>query len=56
MSRILILRDSRERAQEKPKDSGREWCYLDPDLLPGLDPNTPRWGYCAPVVDYEAAC
>ena len=33
------------------EDSGREWCYLDPQLLKG--PKVP-WGYCAPVVDYDA--
>lgn len=30
------------------KDSGREWCYLDPGQCDG------NWGYCTPVVDYDA--
>ncbi|CAK9091910.1 unnamed protein product [Durusdinium trenchii] len=32
--------------------SGREWCYLDPQLQ--QDFGSPSWGYCAPVVDYDA--
>lgn len=31
--------------------SGREWCYLDPQLQ--QDFGSPSWGYCAPVVDYD---
>ncbi|CAJ1427530.1 unnamed protein product, partial [Effrenium voratum] len=30
------------------QDSGREWCYLDPGQCDG------NWGYCTPVVDYDA--
>ncbi|CAL1172210.1 unnamed protein product [Cladocopium goreaui] len=36
-------------------DSGREWCYLDPQLQDlQVGDGTPSWGYCARVVDYDA--
>merc|ERR1712013_790435 len=30
-------------------ESGRSWCYVEPQLL-GDDP---AWNYCAPVVNYD---
>lgn len=32
--------------------SGEAWCYVEPELL--ANPKAPKWGYCAPVVDYQA--
>eukprot|EP00747_Dinoflagellata_sp_TGD_P164388 gnl/TRDRNA2_/TRDRNA2_184266_c0_seq1.p1 gnl/TRDRNA2_/TRDRNA2_184266_c0~~gnl/TRDRNA2_/TRDRNA2_184266_c0_seq1.p1 ORF type:complete len:190 (-),score=28.23 gnl/TRDRNA2_/TRDRNA2_184266_c0_seq1:71-601(-) len=35
-------------------EGGREWCYLDSDLLQDLPPGAKRWGYCAPPLDLDA--
>merc|ERR1712176_608667 len=32
-------------------ESGRPWCYVEPQLLDG---SSPPWNYCAPVVSYDA--
>merc|ERR1711920_864118 len=32
-------------------ESGRPWCYVEPQLL---DDSSPPWNYCAPVVSYDA--
>lgn len=34
-------------------DSGREWCYLEPQVLAGLPRGVRPWGYCAKEVDYD---
>mmetsp|Transcript_66174 Transcript_66174/g.183218 ORF Transcript_66174/g.183218 Transcript_66174/m.183218 type:complete len:146 (-) Transcript_66174:104-541(-) len=32
-------------------ESGRPWCYVEPQLLGVSD--VPAWGFCAPVTDYD---
>ena len=34
--------------------SGREWCYVEPQLLSDAGGGLTPWSYCTPVVDYDA--
>mmetsp|Transcript_126537 Transcript_126537/g.219374 ORF Transcript_126537/g.219374 Transcript_126537/m.219374 type:complete len:209 (+) Transcript_126537:19-645(+) len=33
-------------------DSGKPWCYLEPEIVG--NPDIKPWGYCVPVIDYDA--
>jgi len=33
---------------------GKEWCYFEPEVADGLPDGSKNWGYCAPVIDYDA--
>merc|ERR1712146_781644 len=34
-------------------ESGRAWCYVEPQLL-GASAGEASWNFCSPVVDYDA--
>ena len=34
--------------------SGREWCYVEPQLLSDATSGLSPWNYCTQVVDYDA--
>jgi hypothetical protein len=44
----VITNDCTSKSSPDGKDTGEEWCEVDPS-----EEGNPNWGFCEPILDYD---